>query len=413
MEADTKIFQILCQIMPKYEFYAVIVATFIKKHPDIDCSCASICQQYISPGSLDKEIGNDGVMFICENNVIFVGEQNMSNGLSLNDCLVPTFHNTKIYDDEYNNAQLNNPYPSNSIYQTNHSMSSIQSMDKRILTIVDDNHTYVYNIKNVNLIDRICGMLSFNGLQITNNVIMPKNVAMLTIGSRGDVEPFINLANVMMKRGYNVKIITHRCFENMIKSNGISFHPLSFDPVDLMKLCVNNYMMSINFMKESIKSFLPVIPSLLKDAYEGAQNANMIIATPTSLAGYHIAEALQVPFVNVFTMPYTHTNDQANVMTLATAEKENQTWYTNVINYATEVVTDQTLWIAVRNRINTWRKNELNIPAKGYFETNNSILNSQKINTLYCYSSNVYEKPADWPDNIYVTGYWRNETQEN
>ena len=67
----------------------------------------------------------------------------------------------------------------------------------------------------------------------------------------------------------------------------------------------------------------------------------------------------------------------------------------------------------IRNKINKWRSQTLNLCEKGYFETNNTIFHSQKVFTLYCYSNVIHEKPSDWGGNIYITGYWRNHVENN
>jgi hypothetical protein len=43
-----------------------------------------------------------------------------------------------------------------------------------------------------------------------------------------------------------------------------------------------------------------------------SQGTDAIIATPSSMAGYHVAEKLKVPFYSAFTMPFSRTRTYPN-----------------------------------------------------------------------------------------------------
>ncbi|NGY86992.1 hypothetical protein F6Y05_21845 [Bacillus megaterium] len=50
-------------------------------------------------------------------------------------------------------------------------------------------------------------------------------VTILTLGSRGDVQPYIALAREMIKIGHEVVICTGATFQHFIEENKVSFHP--------------------------------------------------------------------------------------------------------------------------------------------------------------------------------------------
>ncbi len=54
------------------------------------------------------------------------------------------------------------------------------------------------------------------------------------------------------------------------------------------------------------------------------QGTDAIIATPSSMAGYHVAEKLKVPFYSAFTMPFSRTRAFPNVCIFISL------YYTNV-----------------------------------------------------------------------------------
>lgn len=379
-----EVFNMLCKLIPSYDYYAEGVVAYLRKYPE-GCKAVSECDQCVSNPETGEKITKDGIMFSSDDKLTFIGFGRSNHTL----------------------------------YDTSHDINTVENVtiDKKKINIIDDGQIFIYTFKkNIDVIKHISDV--FNGrsscIKIGNKFFRPSKtkVVMLTIGSRGDVQPFVSLGLGLMDRGYDVKIVSHSCFEDFVTSHGMEFYPLSCNPKELMRLCINNAMISVNFMKDSFKTFLPLIPLLLQEAWLGCRDANILIATPTSIAGYHIAEKLQIPFFNAFTMPFTYSSDQKNVMMMS-SKKEKVTWYSGAYNYLIDAMADKTLWLSIRSKINRWRVNTLGLNEKGYFETNNSIFHSQKIPTLYCYSSAIHEKPSDWTSNIHITGYWRNNVEND
>lgn len=79
----------------------------------------------------------------------------------------------------------------------------------------------------------------------------PLHITCLTIGSRGDVQPYIALCKELLEDGHHPVIATHAEFELWIRSHGIDFRSVAGDPGKIMKLCVENDMFTIKFMQEA------------------------------------------------------------------------------------------------------------------------------------------------------------------
>jgi sterol 3beta-glucosyltransferase len=371
---------ILCHVIPNCGNLSKHISSFLEKHPG-GCKTASSCVQTIISSSSSIKVENNGVMFVYYDTVVFVGSRQSS---------------------------MDSPQ-----YETIHNLNDVTNIitTKKSLTIMFDSQMFIYKFKEVdnNVIDYVIQLyqLKPSWVRVKNNFHNPSRIkiVMLTIGSRGDVQPFIGLAQGFIEKNYNVKIVTHKCFEQFVKSNGIEFGGLSSDPKELMKLCVNNSMFSMNFINEGKKIFLDKLDNLLQEAYEECKGANWLLATPTSIAGYHIAEKLDIPFFNSFTMPLIDHGGQ-NILTLTSSDYY-QSWYSSYRNYLVDFLADKAMWFAYGTKVNNWRTNTLQLPPKKFFESNQFIFNKQKIPTLYCYSEHIFPKPADWTDNIYVTGYWR------
>jgi sterol 3beta-glucosyltransferase len=67
-----------------------------------------------------------------------------------------------------------------------------------------------------------------------------KHFVCLTIGSRGDVQPYIALGRGLQKEGHKVTIVTHEEYKTWVTGFGVDHRTAGGDPGALMKLSVEN-----------------------------------------------------------------------------------------------------------------------------------------------------------------------------
>jgi len=63
---------------------------------------------------------------------------------------------------------------------------------------------------------------------------MPMNILIPTIGSRGDVQPFIALIQSLVRAGHNVTLASHPVMRSLVESHGVTFAPIGPD-IDLTR----------------------------------------------------------------------------------------------------------------------------------------------------------------------------------
>lgn len=63
----------------------------------------------------------------------------------------------------------------------------------------------------------------------------PLRFTCLTIGSRGDVQPYIALCKGLMAQGHHCKIASHAEYRKWVEGHGIDFSPVGGDPAELMQ----------------------------------------------------------------------------------------------------------------------------------------------------------------------------------
>ncbi|KAI9788192.1 MAG: Sterol 3-beta-glucosyltransferase [Peltula sp. TS41687] len=220
-------------------------------------------------------------------------------------------------------------------------------------------------------------------------------VTCLTIGSRGDVQPYIALCKGLIAEGHKAKIATHAEFEPWVRQHGIDFAPVDGDPAELMRICVEHGMFTYSFMKEATSKFRGWIDGLLSSAWKACQGSDILIESPSAMAGIHIAEALGIPYFRAFTMPWTRT--RAYPHAFAVPEHKMGGTY----NYLTYVMFDSFFWKAIAGQVNRWRKKELDLPRTSLHK-----LQADKVPFLYNFSPSVVPAPLDYSEWIRITGYW-------
>jgi sterol 3beta-glucosyltransferase len=223
----------------------------------------------------------------------------------------------------------------------------------------------------------------------------PMRITCLTIGSRGDVQPYIALAKGLIAEGHQVKIATHVEFESWIRSHGIDFAPVSGDPGELMRICIDYGMFTYGFLREAHSKFRGWIDELLVSAWIACKDTDLLIESPSAMAGIHIAEALQIPYFRAFTMPWTRT--RAYPHAFAVPEHKRGGPY----NYFTYIIVEGVFWKGIATNINKWRKRDLKLGP-----TSLDKMQPNKVPFLYNFSPSVVAPPLDYSDWIRITGYW-------
>jgi sterol 3beta-glucosyltransferase len=60
------------------------------------------------------------------------------------------------------------------------------------------------------------------------------HITILTVGSRGDVQPYLALAAGLSRAGYQVRVATHPPFQAAVHRRGLEFRPVAGNPRQLL-----------------------------------------------------------------------------------------------------------------------------------------------------------------------------------
>ncbi|GAX62217.1 glycosyl transferase, related to UDP-glucuronosyltransferase [Candidatus Scalindua japonica] len=228
-------------------------------------------------------------------------------------------------------------------------------------------------------------------------------ITIITLGTRGDVQPYIPLALGLKKSGYDVTLAIPINFKSLVASYGLNYYPVNVD--------YNDFLNSTEIKKvnagsklEAIKYARSKVPDLLKRFLDFSYHAivetdaEAIIYRPNTIGCYHTAEKLNIPCFISTPAPVLTPNKRFAYPYLQ--------WYNlggllNKLSYSLINIAP----LFYQRIINKWRKEVLDLPPKWTY-TNYLWLNNKRIPILYCYSRHVVPFTDEWGKEDHVTGYW-------
>lgn len=229
------------------------------------------------------------------------------------------------------------------------------------------------------------------------------HITLFTIGSRGDIEPYIALGRGLVASGHTVRLATHERYEPEIREEGMEFSPASGDPRQMMegepgKRWLESGRNPARIMRRLLDLSGPIFHQYLKDCEAAIAGTDAVLFSVLAFPAYHLAEAARIPAIGAYLQPMTRTREFPSLFTKRSRSA--------LLNLWSHVAVEQITWQPVRRTVNRWRAGlGLDpLPRSGLYR---SIYQSMPV--LYGFSPAVVSPPSDWPEQIKVTGYWVRE----
>ena len=233
-------------------------------------------------------------------------------------------------------------------------------------------------------------------------------ILLLTIGTRGDVQPFVALGQRLKQQGHDVALCSSSSFSALVEEHGLEYRYLNNDFVELAQGDAGRKAMEewggltgrLRWMAEATRLFKPIFRKTLKEQWAVAQDAELIIYNPASVGGFHMAEALGVPGVMADALPtWVPTGSFPN---FTFPDLGLGSWYNRLTYRLLPFMTGGMFGKIV----NEWRTETLNLPPRSMTKGELGRSDSQPVPVLYSFSRHVVPPPADWPAHVHATGYW-------
>jgi UDP:flavonoid glycosyltransferase YjiC (YdhE family) len=227
----------------------------------------------------------------------------------------------------------------------------------------------------------------------------------ITIGAQGDVRPYVALGAGLKAAGYDVKIISHPGFENLVRGRGLEFAPVAGDPREL------EYNLKMRALHDDGRNIFrwwrtfntvdaPLMRQRLRDCWEACTDADVIVASVLPyLYGYVISRKLRIPLIRAFYYPVSPTRSYAPDFVPAWMQRSGR------FNLASYQIQRHLLWQVARPWVQGACREVLGDNGLPFLEPFGELDRRQQL-LLYAYSAAVAPPPPDWGPWIDVTGYW-------
>ena len=227
---------------------------------------------------------------------------------------------------------------------------------------------------------------------------MEKMVSILTVGSRGDVQPFLALGLGLQNAGFRVRIAANREHETLIRERGVDFVEIGPDPNLAFSKLVSNE--KDTFRKNYVEIYTDWMRQWMLGGMAAAEDADIILVGPVASVGFDVAEKLGKPCIQLDYMPTRPTREFPNS---SLSIKHSLGGF---INKQSTAIVEEVSWWASRKIFNRLRQGTLNLPPHSGLASPQRRLRQRRIPVLGGWSQHVVAKPADWPEWVHVTGYW-------
>ena len=198
------------------------------------------------------------------------------------------------------------------------------------------------------------------------------HVLILTIGTRGDVQPYVALGLGLRAAGYAVTVVTSPSFAGFVAERGLGFAPLQIDYLALL---------------DTVEA---------RSAVGGSwRNVRQMLAP-----GYHIAEKLGIPGFLALPVPaYSPTATFPSPLLPLGRSLDGP------LNRLTYTLLPRLATLPFAGLVNTWRREALGLPPRRALASDLTRA-GRPVPRLYPVSPAVVPPPPDWDASSVLTGFW-------
>ncbi|MGD1840490.1 MAG: glycosyltransferase [Thermonemataceae bacterium] len=216
-------------------------------------------------------------------------------------------------------------------------------------------------------------------------------IAICTIGSRGDIQPFLVLGEYLSENGFQVKVASAKMYEALAANYKVTYQSFEgnyasiVDDEALKKEIGRNPFMIGKELKEKV---YPIIESSLETYFDLVKWADVVLYHPkTMLDG--ICGTMQEKLIKAYVVPaFTPTKEFTNpIVSFLPIPK-----FLNKLTYLFNNIALSTFNTPVKN-----------FRAKHKLAKGRSILETPVI---YGVSPLILDRPADYPKDVFFSGFW-------
>ena len=234
-------------------------------------------------------------------------------------------------------------------------------------------------------------------------------LTLFTVGSRGDVQPYVALGRGLQAAGLDVTVATHEPFRHFVESRGLGFAPLPGDPRAILETQEAQEMLRsgtglVAFARRFVSLLEPWFWDLVDAVTPIHRDSDAVVYSQLAFVPWHLAQVDRTPTVLAGLQPLHPTAEFPAITTTLPDLGP-------LGNRLTHFVNRQLFWQPLRSAVDRWRVRDLGLPRHGLAGPFRELSDNGEPQ-LYGFSRHLVDPPLDWPDTISVTGPWFLESDE-
>ncbi|GAA4710684.1 sterol 3beta-glucosyltransferase [Promicromonospora umidemergens] len=230
----------------------------------------------------------------------------------------------------------------------------------------------------------------------------------MTLGTRGDVQPFVALARALDAAGHEAVLCAPHRFAELVTGNGVTFAGVDDGPLrqlDTPAAAGEAFGGGVRARLRQVREMPSMFDQVLADSWQVAAHgagagADVVVHNGQIVAGQHVAEALGTPAVLGLPLP----------MYVPTREFP---WPGQSLPFRLPGRLNRVTFAGMRlpasmfgRVVDRWRRDTLGLPSRPGRHDPTVRPDGGPAPVLHAYSPAVLPQPKDWPAGAEVTGYW-------
>jgi sterol 3beta-glucosyltransferase len=232
-------------------------------------------------------------------------------------------------------------------------------------------------------------------------------LGIISIGTRGDVQPYIALGKEFKRAGHEVRLLTHGSFATMVQAEGLDFADIGDDlhlaiERTLHEAGFGEQPNQVAFKGQLLRMAKPLLYEWAVRSWQATQDRDaLLLSFLGTYIGIPLAHTLGIPAFAAYVFPVSPTRDFPSIAFppapawLAPARPTYNRLSAAIVEW---LRTGFLYQVVIGNVVQDAFKSKLRSPFVRMRQVQTPI--------FYGFSDHFLPRPADWPHFCHVTGYW-------
>ncbi len=227
-------------------------------------------------------------------------------------------------------------------------------------------------------------------------------ITMLSVGSTGDVRPYVLLGQELQARGHRVTISAFPRFLDMAVDAGLAFFPIRGSAESMMASIMEPDTNAFTYLPRLWRGVKDAAPQMLRDMTDSCREADVMVCNFFGSVFYSIAEKFDIPCIQTHLFPM----DPTGAFPISSVRNQRMGSLINKSSYRLGYYVIGSLENYI---LRSWRR-ENDLTERKPATHPVYRIGSHPVPVIYATSTSLFPRPADWDPRIHISGFWFDET---